>query len=1088
MSRLIYTSVSTVLLTLCCMTMSAHAVTWAPAYEAGDRVCDLSQLMQLASIRQRTIAWTLEPGVTAVSLKADRSVVTIPLDLPLPAHTIGVGLWIEADDQATVEFQIADNDQTITLAEGQLQDHTLAPRQTGMTTVFKQWSLRRAHLLTPSDQMVLKSVTIRLRRPQPSITLGCVLATVSGADPYRATRVWKLKDFVLPKPNSLNWTAINYHEYGFGTDAVIRPDVFHQVLHAPVNSHIRVRLMDSFDRAIQTHWYQPNELKAGMVLPRLPKACYFLQVDRFDGKGYLIASERMVYQVLRDDQRPADLPLVEVENAHDPVRIDGFVPDGPSGLVNQTVTFTFDCSPIFKRTTHTSLAMRWSITDTGSMYWEHQSATVTAENPTVKIVVPSSRGGGYDMSMRWEDAAGQKVDQHQLRYGIADPRPHVVPDGDGKQVTVEQHLPMLMDMFSTHTDPSQYARLPQVTLLSRIASAFRSGLTPRLAVPWVDLEPVPGCYQWHIVERYLGLAEIAGKPVGIGLGYSGDNVPQWLWFEELLSQDQQTIHAGYHYVTPMGDRFNEALKRVNTAFLARYKDDWRLAGFHYYAGPSEGFLTDTPPDISDYSPDAQQKFQQYLKQKYQHIEKLNTAWQTQYADFDAVQIPQPQWDQAIETSIAWTDFHFFKVDFVSKRLDELQSSARQIDPKHIMMMYGKEGFGPTGALAKVYRKNQFRYSNGGGETIMAYVQSSIMHSAGVDVQCEGHYVQPNLGSVAKTAVQAILAGGYTGHNQMWGLVWAKKVHEQIPEYQAMAKLNAEIAKVSGELNQLELASPWAGYLGAHQDILTGRSFRMRGNAAVMTLQNVGTHVLHQPCAWVDDTSELAALSRYPLLVDTHSKVLTTESVQTILDYVKQGGTFVASCYTGQSQPGDATVNNQLMSQLGVTDIQSGNTQVRSKGLLLSAYATLSWKPDAKPTIVVTSDDNKAMVYELAYGKGRFLITAGLMEMSQSAGWIGELVKQVAKASPLQITATGVSAAVMQSSSHRYVILIADMPNRSLNASLDEMQAAEKVSVTISGFAPQQTRLTNLLDGVDLPVTDQQVTVQLMPGMLYVYRW
>ena len=116
---------------------------------------------------------------------------------------------------------------------------------------------------------------------------------------------------------------------------------------------------------------------------------------------------------------------------------------------------------------------------------------------------------------------------------------------------------------------------------------------------------------------------------------------------------------------------------------------------------------------------------------------------------------------------------------------------------------------------------------------------------------------------------------------------------------------------------------------------------MRGSHALMTLQGVATQAMHQPCAWVDDTSELAALSRYPLIVDTHSKVLTKQSIDVILDYVKQGGTFVASAYTGRYQPGSDAATDTLMRQLGVVQINTTEQRITATGLTISEFAQLT---------------------------------------------------------------------------------------------------------------------------------------------------
>ena len=316
-------SIGTLLSLVLILSSPLYAADWSNAYESGDLVYDLSQLPLSESTPSKP--WTLEPNCSSVNIDTSKPSTTVSLNLPLPNGTLGVGLWIMADSNAIVSFQISDGKQTIQLQEGQLQNQTMTSRQSGMTTVFKDWKLRRAHLLSPSDNLILKSITIKQRQPQKSLQLGCVLASIEGADPYRATRVWKLKDFVTPKPNSLNWTAIDYHEYGFGTDTVIRPDVFKQILHTAATQHVRIGLTDSFKRAIQTWWQRPGTLNQGMTLPNLPKGCYFLNVDRFDSNGYLLGSNKLVYQVLRDDVIATNLPLTEVENAQDPIWMDGYV-------------------------------------------------------------------------------------------------------------------------------------------------------------------------------------------------------------------------------------------------------------------------------------------------------------------------------------------------------------------------------------------------------------------------------------------------------------------------------------------------------------------------------------------------------------------------------------------------------------------------------------------------------------------------------------------------------------------------------------------------------------------------------------------
>ena len=233
----------------------SNAATWGQAFESGDQLLDLLKLDTSVTGAIANHHWAVEPSVRSISIPATGKSTTVLLNQSLPDHTHGVGLWIMAAAGTDVFFEFTDGKQTITLQDGQLQGQPVGPSQYSRystTGAFQDWTRRRAHLLEPADHLVLKSITIKQRNATPTIQLGALLATVKGADPFRAKRVWKLSDFVTPKPSSIEWTAVDYYEYGFEADAVIRPAVFEQILGLYHAAKIRVTLTDCFSRPLQT--------------------------------------------------------------------------------------------------------------------------------------------------------------------------------------------------------------------------------------------------------------------------------------------------------------------------------------------------------------------------------------------------------------------------------------------------------------------------------------------------------------------------------------------------------------------------------------------------------------------------------------------------------------------------------------------------------------------------------------------------------------------------------------------------------------------------------------------------------------------
>jgi hypothetical protein len=80
----------------------------------------------------------------------------------------------------------------------------------------------------------------------------------------------------------------------------------------------------------------------------------------------------------------------------------------------------------------------------------------------------------------------------------------------------------------------------------------------------------------------------------------------------------------------------------------------------------------------DYSPVSVRAFHDWLKDKHQTIDKLNSHWHSQYADFDAITPPT----QAIDNMACWLEFNRFCSEVYADAVARQVQWVRELDPQH----------------------------------------------------------------------------------------------------------------------------------------------------------------------------------------------------------------------------------------------------------------------------------------------------------------------------------------------------------------------------------------------------------------------
>ncbi|WP_340112684.1 beta-galactosidase [Maribellus mangrovi] len=191
--------------------------------------------------------------------------------------------------------------------------------------------------------------------------------------------------------------------------------------------------------------------------------------------------------------------------------------------------------------------------------------------------------------------------------------------------------------YPEHWDESQWER--DLRKMSEMGFEF----THFAEFAWAQLEPEEGIYDFAWLDRAVALADKYGLKVMMCT--STATPPVWLVRKhpEVLKthEDGTKMDHGSRQHASFSSNFYRSYSLKMIEELAKhYGNDSRIVGWQ---------LDNEPYTNTDYGPDAQRRFREWLKKKYQTIDALNKAWGTNfwsgtYTDFSQINIPKhKQW-------------------------------------------------------------------------------------------------------------------------------------------------------------------------------------------------------------------------------------------------------------------------------------------------------------------------------------------------------------------------------------------------------------------------------------------------------------
>ena len=184
---------------------------------------------------------------------------------------------------------------------------------------------------------------------------------------------------------------------------------------------------------------------------------------------------------------------------------------------------------------------------------------------------------------------------------------------------------------------------------------------------WAFMEPEEGKYDFEWLDDAVAIASKNGLKVVMCT--PTPTPPAWMaeQYPEILmtNSDGRIIrHGTRQHISWSSEKYREFTKKIVTKLAERYGQDERIWGWQIDNEPSHYGLKE------DYGDAAQVRFRQWLKNKYQTIERLNDTWGTKfwsqvYSSFEQIRIPNEKELVLFVNPHAMLDFKRFNASEVA---------------------------------------------------------------------------------------------------------------------------------------------------------------------------------------------------------------------------------------------------------------------------------------------------------------------------------------------------------------------------------------------------------------------------------------
>ncbi len=240
-------------------------------------------------------------------------------------------------------------------------------------------------------------------------------------------------------------------------------------------------------------------------------------------------------------------------------------------------------------------------------------------------------------------------------------------------------------------NPEQWLDMPEI--LEKDIEYFKKAKINEVSLgifAWAKLEPEEGVFDFDWMEKIIdrlyenGISTMLATPSGARPKWMADKYPEVLRVAPDRTRNLFGARHNHCYTSPV---YREKVRIINKKLAEKFGNHPGVIAWHVsneYGGEC-------------HCPLCQEAFREWLKEKYQTIDRLNKAWATAfwshtYNSFDQIESPSPRGEMAVHgLNLDWKRFVTDQtVDFVKHEIQAIRDGGSE-KPATINMMYDFQG-------------------------------------------------------------------------------------------------------------------------------------------------------------------------------------------------------------------------------------------------------------------------------------------------------------------------------------------------------------------------------------------------------------
>jgi hypothetical protein len=400
----------------------------------------------------------------------------------------------------------------------------------------------------------------------------------------------------------------------------------------------------------------------------LPPGNYWVTAHVFNGSGQYLSREEFQVDILRRNQALPPLggavgkPLALEVGTQEPSNVFPYGVEprfrvSPPSAASYPLTLRYQIRGFYGKTVLHEAEVK--VTHPGVVWWQPEGMKL--ENGEVYQIQAECLHGNVTVDTAQALFGLSNAPRRTVVSGPQPPKRPPVAGPSREQLAVEAYWEPFY-YGGRHYSFKSFQRLVALAKANHCSGV-------RLDLDWPMLEPLPGVFRFHTVDRMVRTIEAAGLNVSF-MVYGFYQVPAWVRSFDSMADSQGDIHnlwyaGGVNRVpSPSDPRFLAALGQFWRAIVTRYGRDPDVSGYTFLGLFADSFYFDRQPGTAvDYSAAAEWSFREFLRHHRGYsLARLAKRYHARYRTWSEVKLPQPSvavgaWPRI---SARWADFMAFR--------------------------------------------------------------------------------------------------------------------------------------------------------------------------------------------------------------------------------------------------------------------------------------------------------------------------------------------------------------------------------------------------------------------------------------------